>query len=84
MHMLNVSTLWRQNIKLLNQNCGKSWSAHEGTIYAYTKAILGKIVEVLMAVTLSFFLTKLNHTYVKCVDIVQYMQSIKSLHQKLW
>ena len=23
---------------------GRSWSAHEGTIYAYTKALLGKIV----------------------------------------
>ena len=25
------------------KSCGRSWSAHEGTIYAYTKALLGKI-----------------------------------------
>ena len=24
------------------QSCGRSWSAHEGTIYAYTKALLGE------------------------------------------
>ena len=24
------------------KSCGRSWSAHEGTIYAYTKAVLGK------------------------------------------
>ena len=24
------------------KSCGRSWSAHEGTIYAYTKALLGK------------------------------------------
>ena len=24
------------------KKCGRSWSAHEGTIYAYTKALLGK------------------------------------------
>ena len=25
------------------KSCGWSWSAHEGTIYAYTKALLGKV-----------------------------------------
>ena len=24
------------------KSCGRSWTAHEGTIYAYTKALLGK------------------------------------------
>ena len=24
------------------KSCGRTWSAHEGTIYAYTKALLGK------------------------------------------
>ena len=24
------------------KSCGRSWSAHEGTIYVYTKALLGK------------------------------------------
>ena len=24
------------------KSCGRSWSAHEGTVYAYTKALLGK------------------------------------------
>ena len=42
MHMFNVSTMYRLSIKLLHQSCGRSWSAHEGTIYAYTKALLGK------------------------------------------
>ena len=39
MHMFNVSTLYRQSIKLLHQSCGRSWLAHKGTIHAYTKAI---------------------------------------------
>ena len=42
MHMFNASKSFRQSIKLLSKTCGRSWSAHEGTIYAYTKALLGK------------------------------------------
>ena len=34
------------------KSCGRGLSAHEGTIYAYTKALLGKIVYVLTAVIL--------------------------------
>ena len=39
MHMFNVSILYMQSII---KSCGRSWSAHEGTFSAYTKALLGK------------------------------------------
>ena len=37
MHMFNVSTLYRQSLKLFHQKLGWGWSANEGTIYAYTQ-----------------------------------------------
>ena len=50
-----------------------SWSAHAGTIYAFTKALLGK--NCLSShgchfVKNYFFLTKLLYAYVQCVYIV--------------
>ena len=55
------------------KSCGRSWSAHEGTIYAYTKALLGKNClssHSCHFVKNYFFWTKLLHAYVQCVYIV--------------
>ena len=55
------------------KSCGWSWSAHEGTIYAYTKALLGKnclCSHRCHFVKNYFFWTKLLHAYVQCVYIV--------------
>ena len=55
------------------KSCGRSWSAHEGTIYAYTKALLGKNClssHSCHFVKKSFFWTKLLHAYVQCIYIV--------------
>ena len=61
------------------KNCGRSWSAHEGTIYAYTKVISKLIWEKLSTFSqMSFYQkkkkkkknsTRLFHTYVQCVYI---------------
>ena len=66
MHIFNVSTLYRQSIKLLHQKLLWELISPWGTIYAYTKALLGKIVYVLTAVILSkiiFFSPRLLLTY---------------------
>ena len=81
------------------KSCGRSWSAHEGTIDVYTKALLGKNFLIILS-KIIFFLIKLLHAYVQCVYIVQAkyqmapsnavvgvdwpMQRINLLHQKLW
>ena len=55
------------------KSCGRSWLAHEGTIYAYTKAFLGKYclsAHSCHFVKNYFFWTKLVHAYVQCVFIV--------------
>ena len=41
MHMFNVSILYRQSINCSISSCGRSWSAHEVTIYACTKNLIG-------------------------------------------
>ena len=55
------------------KSCGRSWWAHEGTIYAYTKAILGK--KCLSSRSYNFvnffFWTKFLHAYVQCIYIVE-------------
>ena len=54
------------------KSCGRSWSAHEGTIYAYTKALLGKNClssHSCHFVKNYFFWTKHLHEYVQCVYI---------------
>ena len=55
------------------KSCGRSWSAHEGTVYAYTKALLGKNClssHSCHFVKKYFFWSKLLHAYVQCVYIV--------------
>ena len=56
------------------KSCGRSWLAHEGTLYAYTKALLGKNClssHSCHVVKNHFFWTKLLHAYVQCVYIVK-------------
>ena len=65
------------------QSCGRRRLAHEGTTYAYTKTILGKIVYLLIAVIWSFF-KKPNSFMHMFIASTLYRQSIKFLHQKLW
>ena len=63
------------------KSCGRSWSAHEGTIHAYTKALLGKNClssHSCHFVKNYFFWTKLLHAYVQCVYIVWEMYQIVS------
>ena len=55
------------------KSCGRSWSAHEGTIYAYTNTLFG--INCLSShcchfVKYYFFWTKPLHAYVQCVYIV--------------
>ena len=55
------------------KSCGRSWSAHKGTIYAYTNTFLGKNClssHSCHFVKKIFFWTKLLHAYVQCVCIV--------------
>ena len=55
------------------RSCGRSSSAHEGTINAYTKALLGKNCLSSYSchfVKNYFFQTKLLYAYVQCVYIV--------------
>ena len=55
------------------KSCGRSWSAHEGTTYAYIKALLGKNCLSSRSchfVKIYFFYTKLPYAYVQCVYIV--------------
>ena len=55
------------------KSCGRSRSAHEGTIYAYTKALLGENClssNSCHFVKNYFFQTKLLHAYVQYVYIV--------------
>ena len=55
------------------KSCGRSRSAHEGTIYAYTKALLGENClssNICHFVKNYFFQTKLLHAYVQYVYIV--------------
>ena len=52
------------------KSCGRSWSAHEGTIYAYTNTLLGKNClssHSCHFIKNYFFWTKLLHAYVQCV-----------------
>ena len=56
------------------KSCGRCWSAHEGTINAHSKALLGKNClssHSCHLVKIYFFWTKLLHAYVQCVYIVK-------------
>ena len=74
MHMSNVSTMYIGKVSYCSiKSCGRSWSAHEGTINAYTKALLGKNClssHSCHFVKNYFFWIKLLHAYVQCVYIV--------------
>ena len=81
MHLHCIGKVSNCSIK----SCGRSWSAHEGTIYAYTNSLLGKnclgshschFVEIIFCEPNSFM-----HMF--NVSTL-YRQSIKLLHQKLW
>ena len=66
-------------------SCGRSWSAHEGTIYAYTKALLGK--NCLSSHSCHFvkiIFSKPNSSMHMFNVSTLYRQSIKLFHQKLW
>ena len=55
------------------KSCGRSWSTHKGTIYAYTNTLTGKNClssHCCHFVKNYFFWTKLLHAYVQCVYIV--------------
>ena len=55
------------------KSCSRSWSAHEGTMYAYTKALFGNnclFSHSCHFVKYYFFWAKLLHAYVQCVCIV--------------
>ena len=55
------------------KSCGRSWSAHEGTLYAYTNNLLGKSClssHWCHFVKNYFFWAKLLHAYVQYVYIV--------------
>ena len=63
----------RKSIKLFIKSCGRSWSAHEGNIYAYTNTLVGKNClssHSCHFVKNYFFWTKLLHAYVQCAYIV--------------
>ena len=86
MHMFNVSTLYRQSIKCFIKNCGRSSSAHEGTIYAYRKALLGK--NCLSSHSCHFvkkiFFSELN-SFMHMFNVsTLHRKSIKLFHQKLY
>ena len=71
MHMFNVSTLYRQNqIAPSKAVVGVDLPMIEGTIYAYTKALLGKNCLSSHSCHFFIFLTELLHAYVQCVFIV--------------
>ena len=64
------------------KSCGRSWSAHGGTIYAYTKPLLGKNCissHSCHFVKNYFFWTRLLHAYVQCVFIVSAKYQIAPL-----
>ena len=96
MHILNVSTYAYKVCsmclhcigKVSNcsiKSCGRSWSAYEGTINAYTKALLGKNClssHSCHFVKNYFFWTKLFMHMFNVSTL--YRQRIKLFHQMLW
>ena len=86
MHMFNVSILYRQSIKLFHQSCSRSWSAHEGTIYAYTNTLLGiNSLSSITAVIFSKIVFSEPNSFMHMFNVSTfYRKSIKLLHQKLW
>ena len=67
------------------KSCGRSWSAHEGTIYAYTKALLGKNGLVLTVVILSKKKNSEPNSIMHMFNVCTlHWKMIKLSHQKLW
>ena len=67
------------------KTCGRSWSAHEGTIYEYTKAILGE--NCLSSYSCHFVKNCFfePNSFMHMFNVSKlYGQNIKLLHQKLW
>ena len=62
------------------KSCGRSWSAHEGTIYAYTNTLLGKNCLSFHCCHLSIFFSKAN-SFMHMFNVSKlYRQSIKLFH----
>ena len=67
------------------KSCGRSWSAHEGTIYAYSKALLGK--NCLSSHSCHFVKNYLfePNSFMHMFNVsTLYRQSINLFHLKLW
>ena len=67
------------------KSCGRSWSAHKGTIYAYTKALLGKYC--LSSHSCHFVKNYFSepNSFMHMFNVLTlYRKSIKLFHQKLW
>ena len=67
------------------KSCGRSWSAHEGTIYAYTKALLGKLSKFSQLSFCQKIISSESNSFMHMFNVsTLYRQNIKLLHQKLW
>ena len=66
------------------KSCSRSWSAQEGTIYAYTKALLGKNCQSSHCCHLSKIIFSEPNSFMHMFNVsTLYRQRIKLLHQKL-
>ena len=67
------------------KSCGRSWLAHEGTIYAYTKALLGKncLSSHSCHFVKNYFFCPNSFMHMFNVSTL-YRKNIKLFHQKLW
>ena len=67
------------------KSCGRSWSAHEGTSYAYTYTLVGK--KCLSSHSCHFGKKKFSepNSFMHMFNVsTLYRKSIKLFHQKLW
>ena len=68
------------------KTCGRIWSAHEGTIYAYTKALLGEncLSSHSCHIIKNFIFSEPN-SFMRMFNVsTLYRQSIKLFHHKLY
>ena len=67
------------------KSCGRSWSVHEGTINAYTKALLGKkcLSSHSCQFVKNYFFEPNSFMHMFNVSTL-YRKSIKLFHEKLW
>ena len=67
------------------KSCGRSWSAHEGTIYAYTKALLGKNCRSSHSCHFVKNIFSELNSFMHMFNVsTLYKKSIKLFHQQLW